>query len=38
MMVNDVAKLGDFGWSTYSPIYKRNTFCGTLDYVPPEII
>lgn len=37
--------MADFGWSTYSPIEypsdlfsKRQTFCGTLDYVPPEIV
>lgn len=30
-----VLKLSDFGWSTYSPLYKRQTFCGTVDYVPP---
>jgi aurora kinase, other len=33
-------KLADFGWSVYSPEAgaKRKTFCGTLDYVPPEMI
>lgn len=31
-------KLSDFGWSIYSPTHKRQTFCGTVDYVPPEII
>lgn len=30
--------MSDFGWSTYSPYAKRQTFCGTLDYVPPEIV
>lgn len=33
-----VLKMSDFGWSTYSPLYKRQTFCGTIDYVPPEIV
>jgi len=33
-------KIGDFGWSVhYSPIFgRRRTQCGTLDYLPPEII
>lgn len=30
-------KLADFGWSVYTPSLKRKTFCGTLDYVPPEM-
>jgi len=33
-----VLKLSDFGWATYSPSSKRQTFCGTLDYVSPEIV
>ena len=28
-------KLCDFGWSTTE---SRNTFCGTLDYMAPEIL
>ncbi|CAG9760968.1 unnamed protein product [Ceutorhynchus assimilis] len=31
-------KLADFGWSVHSPSLKRNTMCGTLDYLPPEMI
>lgn len=33
-------KLADFGWSVYAPESKnrRNTFCGTLDYMPPEMV
>lgn len=33
-------KIGDFGWSVhFSPIFgRRRTQCGTLDYLPPEII
>lgn len=30
-------KLADFGWSTHAPCSRRNTICGTLDYLPPEI-
>jgi serine/threonine protein kinase len=31
-------KIADFGWSVHSPNTKRNTFCGTLDYLPPEMV
>ncbi|KIO25684.1 hypothetical protein M407DRAFT_75349 [Tulasnella calospora MUT 4182] len=31
-------KIGDFGWSVHAPSQRRNTFCGTLDYLPPEMI
>ncbi len=37
-MIKDILKLSDFGWATYSPLNKRQTFCGTLDYVSPEIV
>lgn len=30
-------KLGDFGWSTRTLTGRRNTFCGTKDYVAPEM-
>ncbi|KAG2200567.1 hypothetical protein INT47_012353 [Mucor saturninus] len=33
-----VIKLADFGWAVYDPQPRRNTFCGTLDYIPPEMI
>jgi serine/threonine protein kinase len=32
-----VLKIADFGWSRYKE-GKRNTFCGTLDYLSPEMI
>lgn len=32
-----IAKLCDFGWSAIVDT-MRETFCGTLDYAPPEII
>ena len=38
LIEHGVLKLSDFGWSIYSPMYKRQTFCGTVDYVPPEIV
>ncbi|XP_012271150.1 aurora kinase B [Orussus abietinus] len=31
-------KLADFGWSVHAPSSKRGTLCGTLDYLPPEMI
>ncbi|CRK23768.1 hypothetical protein BN1723_018102, partial [Verticillium longisporum] len=31
-------KLSDFGWSVHAPNNRRNTMCGTLDYLPPEMI
>ncbi|XP_060532606.1 aurora kinase B-like [Cylas formicarius] len=36
-ITNDV-KLADFGWSVHSPSMHRNTLCGTLDYLPPEMV
>uniref|UniRef100_A0A6B2LD11 Aurora kinase n=1 Tax=Arcella intermedia TaxID=1963864 RepID=A0A6B2LD11_9EUKA len=34
-----VVKLADFGWSVkMDPEVRRQTFCGTLDYLPPEIV
>lgn len=31
-------KLSDFGWSAHTPNNRRATLCGTLDYLPPEMI
>ena len=31
-------KIGDFGWSVHAPGNRRTTLCGTLDYLPPEMI
>lgn len=31
-------KLGDFGWSVHAPSNRRTTMCGTLDYLPPEMV
>ncbi|OQS06407.1 aurora kinase [Thraustotheca clavata] len=30
-------KLADFGWSVHAPTSRRNTMCGTLDYLAPEM-
>lgn len=35
---NGDIKLADFGWSVHAPTSKRNTMCGTLDYLPPEMV
>lgn len=39
-MANYVYKLGDFGWSVHFPVSsgRRRTACGTLDYLPPELV
>lgn len=34
---DDNIKLSDFGWSIHSRS-RRRTMCGTLDYLPPEMI
>ncbi|KAG7244835.1 hypothetical protein INR49_029854 [Caranx melampygus] len=31
-------KIADFGWSVHTPSSRRSTLCGTLDYLPPEMI
>lgn len=31
-------KIADFGWSVHAPTSRRNTMCGTLDYLPPEMV
>jgi serine/threonine protein kinase len=31
-------KIADFGWSVHAPASRRTTLCGTLDYLPPEMI
>eukprot|EP00906_Rhabdomonas_costata_P031123 RCo043981 len=31
-------KIADFGWSVHAPGCRRTTLCGTLDYLPPEMV
>lgn len=31
-------KIADFGWSVHAPSDRRKTLCGTLDYLPPEMV
>ncbi|OKL61220.1 Serine/threonine-protein kinase ark1 [Talaromyces atroroseus] len=31
-------KMADFGWSVHAPSGRRITKCGTLDYLPPEMV
>lgn len=31
-------KIADFGWSVHTRDSKRMTLCGTLDYLPPEMV
>ncbi|XP_012214774.1 aurora kinase C-like [Linepithema humile] len=35
---NGELKIADFGWSVHAPSSRRDTLCGTLDYLPPEMI
>lgn len=36
MMINNIT--ADFGWSAHTLSNQRKTMCGTLDYLPPEMI
>lgn len=36
--IHDEIKISDFGWSVHAPNSRRKTMCGTLDYLPPEMI
>lgn len=31
-------KIADFGWSVHAPSSRRDTLCGTLDYLSPEMV
>ena len=31
-------KIADFGWSVHAVSSRRRTLCGTLDYLPPEMV
>uniref|UniRef100_A0A1A9WUY1 Aurora kinase n=1 Tax=Glossina brevipalpis TaxID=37001 RepID=A0A1A9WUY1_9MUSC len=35
---SDDVKLADFGWSAHTLSNKRKTMCGTIDYLPPEMV
>jgi len=35
---DNILKLCDFGWSVYLNNHKRETFCGTVEYMAPEIL
>ncbi len=35
---NKKIKLFDFGWSIHAPNLKRTTVCGTMEYMPPEML
>eukprot|EP00998_Keelungia_sp_KM082_P006396 NODE_2648_length_1018_cov_57.305275_g2629_i0.p1 GENE.NODE_2648_length_1018_cov_57.305275_g2629_i0~~NODE_2648_length_1018_cov_57.305275_g2629_i0.p1 ORF type:complete len:287 (-),score=46.51 NODE_2648_length_1018_cov_57.305275_g2629_i0:86-946(-) len=35
---NGNIKIADFGWSVHTLSLRRRTLCGTLDYLPPEML
>eukprot|EP00243_Klebsormidium_subtile_P013813 TRINITY_DN9388_c0_g1_i1.p1 TRINITY_DN9388_c0_g1~~TRINITY_DN9388_c0_g1_i1.p1 ORF type:complete len:347 (+),score=92.39 TRINITY_DN9388_c0_g1_i1:560-1600(+) len=38
MGIKGELKIADFGWSVHAPNSRRQTLCGTLDYLPPEMV
>lgn len=38
LTADDNVKLADFGWSAHTQSNNRKTMCGTLDYLPPEMV
>ena len=38
LTAEDNIKLADFGWSAHTISNSRKTMCGTLDYLPPEMV
>lgn len=38
LTADDNVKLADFGWSAHTNSNIRKTMCGTLDYLPPEMV
>jgi len=35
----NILKICDFGWCVQADDHQqRNTFCGTLEYMPPEML
>lgn len=38
MGIDGSLKISDFGWSVHAPSNRRTTMCGTLDYLPPEMV
>jgi len=37
IILKGVLKIADFGCSVFCPEDRRDTFCGTIDYISPEI-
>lgn len=36
--LNGELKVADFGWAVHAPNSRRTTLCGTIDYLPPEMV
>jgi serine/threonine protein kinase len=36
--INGELKIAEFGWSVHALSSRRTTICGTLNYLPPEMI
>ena len=36
--IDGAIKIADFGWSVHAPNSRRKTLCGTLDYLPAEMV
>ncbi|CAL8078445.1 unnamed protein product [Calicophoron daubneyi] len=36
--IDQELKLSDFGWSVHAPSLRRQTMCGTMDYLAPEMV
>ncbi len=38
LFIKGIIKIADFGWSIHAPTNRRQTLCGTLDYLSPEMV
>lgn len=38
LTLKNEVKIADFGWSVHAPSSRRQTLCGTMDYLAPEMV